>query len=148
MRAVEPSHSRLSWPAVALLACAALGAACSNNNTTTTTTPSTTIGTKTETMVGIMAPNGTANRTFLVTTPGTVTVQLAAVDPAMTLGLGIGIRSATGADCRFSQTVNTPAGTTAQLSAQVDAGLYCAGTYDLGNVGQNGVTVTVTVTHP
>lgn len=148
MRDVESqrSHPRLPWPAVALLTFAALSIACSNdNNPTTPTTPS---NQNTETLNGVMAPKGTATRTFRASQPGTVTVQLAGVDPPITLGLGVGIRAATGTDCMFSQTVNTAAAATPQLSVAVDAGTYCAGTYDLGNVGTNGVLVTVTVTHP
>ena len=151
MRAVDVSraHARLTWPAVALLAFAAICAACSNNNNPSTpTTPTTPAGTVTETLNGIMAPNGTATRTFTARQAGTVTVQLARVDPSVTVGLGIGIRGATGADCKFTQTVDTQAGTTAQLTASVDLGTYCAGAYDIGNVGQGGATVTVTVTHP
>lgn len=151
MRAVDASraHARLTWPAVALLACAAICVACSNdNNPSTPTTPTTPAGTVTETLNGVMAPNGTATRTFTARQAGTVTVQLARVDPSVTVGLGLGIRGATGADCKFTQTVNTQAGTTAQLTASVDLGTYCAGTYDIGNVGQGGTTVTVTVTHP
>ena len=75
-------------------------------------------------------------------------MQLARADPPLTLGLGVGIRAATGTDCMFSQTVNTAAAATAQLSVAVDAGTYCAGTYDLGTVGADGVVVTITVTHP
>jgi hypothetical protein len=95
-----------------------------------------------------MAPKGTATRTFTASQAGTVSVLLSRTDPAVTLGLGIGILPATGADCKFSQTVNTGAGTTPQISVAVDPGTYCAGAYDLGTVGPNGVLVTITVTHP
>jgi hypothetical protein len=151
MRAVDVSRARarLTWRAVALLAFAAICAACSNdNNPSTPTTPTTPTGTVTETLNGVMAPNGTATRTFTARQAGTVTVLLARVDPSVTVGLGIGIRGATGADCKFTQTVNTQGGTTAQLTASVDLGTYCAGAYDIGNVGQGGATVTITVTHP
>jgi hypothetical protein len=149
MRAAEPlrAHIRLTWPALALLAFAALSAACGSNNTTTTA-PSTPTGTVTETLNGIMAPNGTAARTFPARQGGTVTVLLSSAQPSVTLGLGVGIPGSTGVECRFTQTVNTPAGTTPQLSVSVDAGTYCAGAYDIGTVGQAGVTVTITVTHP
>jgi hypothetical protein len=138
MRAVDVScaRARLTWPAVALLAFAAICAACgSDNNPATPTTPTTPAGTVSETLNGVMAPNGTALRTSTAWQAGSVTV-----------GLGLGIRAATGADCRFSQTVNTQGGTAAQLTASVDLGTYCAGAYDIGNVGQGGATVTVT--HP
>jgi hypothetical protein len=151
MRAVDTScaQARVTWPVVALVAFAAICAACSNdNNPSTPTTPTTPAGTVTETLNGIMAPNGTATRTFTARQAGTVTVLLARVEPSVTVGLGIGIRGATGADCKFTQTVNTQGGTTAQLTASVDLGTYCAGAYDIGNVGQAGATVTITVTHP
>jgi hypothetical protein len=149
MRLVEflRAHTRLTWPAAALLAFAVLATAC-GNDTTTTTAPSTPSGTTTESLHGIMAPRGTATRTFSAQQAGTVTVLLANTDPAVTLGLGVGILGSTGVDCRFTQTVNTPAGTTPQLSVAVDPGEYCAGAYDIGTVGQTGVTVTVTITHP
>lgn len=137
------AHTFLIW----LLAFAGLSSACGSDNTTTTA-PSTTATTQTETLHGIMAPKGTAVRTFLANQSGTVTVLLADAQPTVTLGLGVGIRGSTGADCRFTQTVNTGPGTTPQLSVLVDAGTYCAGAYDIGTVGQPGVTVTVTVTHP
>jgi hypothetical protein len=150
MRVVESSraHTRLTWPTLALLAFAALGAGCSSNSTTPTPSTPTPGGPTTETLNGIMAPSGTATRTFSSLQAGTVTVLLAGANPAITLGLGVGIRGATGADCKFTQTVNTPAGTTPQLSVLVDPGVYCAGAYDIGTVGQAGVTVTVTITHP
>jgi hypothetical protein len=150
MPAVESScaDARLSWPVLLLLACATLGGACSSNNTTTTTTPSTTTGAGTETLNGVMAPNGFAVRTFNANNAGTVSVQLSAVQPSVTVGLGIGIHGATGSDCKFSQTVNATAGTTAQISASVDPGTYCAGAYDIGTLGQTGAVVTISITHP
>ena len=157
------SHTRMKWPAravraVALLSLSSLfslfsllslfSAACSNNDTTTT--PSAPTSPATETLNGSMAPKGTAIRTFTATQSGTVSVTLASAGPPSTivLGLGVGIRAATAGDCNFSQTVNTSAGTAPQLTVSVDAGTYCAGVYDIGNVGPNGITVSITVTHP
>jgi hypothetical protein len=155
MRAVEASGAQarltsltsLTGRAIALLAFAALGASCGSDNNTPTT-PTTPTGRVTETLHGTLAPRGVAIRTFAAIDAGTVTVQLAQVDPSITVGLGVGIRAATGSECKFSQTVNTQAGTTAQLSVAVDPGVYCAGAYDIGNVGSLGAVVTVTVTHP
>ena len=151
MTAVESprAHVRTPWSAAALLALGVLGAACGNNNTTPTT-PTAPTSPVTETLNGSMARNGTAIRTFTASKSGTVSVTLTSAGPPSTivLGLGLGIRAATGLDCKFSTTVNTPAGAAAQLTAAVDAGTYCAGAYDIGNVGPNGITVTVTVTHP
>jgi hypothetical protein len=152
MSAVESprAHVRTRWSAAALLTFAVLGAGCGNNDTTTPTTPTAPPSPATETLSGSMAQNGTATRTFTASKSGTVSVTLAAAGPpsSIVLGLGLGIRAATGLDCKFSTTVNTPAGAAAQLTAAVDAGTYCAGAYDIGNVGPNGISVTVTVTHP
>jgi hypothetical protein len=152
MFAVESprAHVRTPWSAAALLALAVLGAACGNTNTPTPTTPTAPTSPVTETLNGSMAKNGTAIRTFTASKSGTVSVTLSAAGPpsSIVLGLGLGIRGATGADCRFSTTINTPAGAAAQLTAAVDAGTYCAGTYDIGNVGPNGITVTVSILHP
>jgi hypothetical protein len=97
-----------------------------------------------------MAPKGTAIRTFTALHSGTVSVTYAGTEPAsaVVLGLGIGIRAATSIDCYFSRTVNTPPGATPQLTIAVDAGTYCAGVYDIGNVGSNGIIVSVSITHP
>ena len=151
MRAVQSLRARTpqTWPALALVALAALTVGCGDNTTTTPpTTPTAPAGTVTETLNGIMAPNGQAVRTFNARLAGTVTVQLSDAQPSVALGLGIGVHGSTGSDCRFTQTVNTLPGTTPQFSVSVDAGTYCAGAYDIGTVGQTGVTVTVTVTHP
>ena len=124
----------MKWRIVGLLACAALGAACSNNDTTTTA-PSTPTSPVTEKLEGSMAPNGTAIRTFTATQSGTVSVTLASTTPASAIvGLGVGIRAATGADCKFSQTVNTPAGTAPQLTGTFGPGLFCVRVYDVGNL--------------
>jgi hypothetical protein len=153
MSAVEPSRPaarRLRSAALALLAFAALAAGCSNTTTPSTTSTTTTApsGPGSETLKGLMAHGGEAIRTFTATQPGTVTVLLASVDPPLTLGLGVGITGGTGVPCSYTQTVNTAAGSTPQLSVAVDAGTYCAGAYDLGTVGPQGAIVTITVSHP
>ncbi len=147
------SHTRMKWPVRAVLAVALFSlfsAACSNNSNTTTAPSAPAPSPATETLTGSMAPKGTAIRTFTATKSGTVSVTFASTIPAsaIVLGLGVGIRAATGADCNFSQTVNTSAGNAPQLTVSVDAGTYCAGVYDIGNIGPNGITVSVTVTHP
>ena len=135
--------------AAALAAVALIGSAC-GNSTTSPTSPAPATSPSTETLTGTMARNGTAIRTFTAAQAGTVSVTLASAGPPPTivLGLGLGIRSSTGADCLFTRTVNTPAGSGPQLTAPVDAGQYCAGAYDLGTIGPAGITVSITVTHP
>jgi hypothetical protein len=139
----------MKWPLAGLLAFAVLGAACGDSNDTPTT-PTAPTSPSTETLTGAMAQNGTAIRTFSATQSGTVSVTYAGTVPTSgtVLGLGIGIRAATGVDCQFTRTLNTAPGATPQLTAAVDAGIYCAGVYDIGTVGANGITVSVTITHP
>jgi hypothetical protein len=139
----------MKWPLAGLLAFAVLGAACGDDNTTPTT-PTAPTSPATETLKGAMARNGTALRTFNATQSGTVSVTYDGTDPVSStvLGLGIGIRAATGIDCQFTRTLNTAPGTAPQISMAVDAGTYCAGVYDIGTVGPNGITVSVTITHP
>jgi hypothetical protein len=140
----------MKWSLAGLLAFAVLGAACSNNNDSTPTTPTTPTSPSTETLTGAMAQNGTAIRTFTATQSGTVSVTYDGTQPAsaIVMGLGIGIRATTGVDCQFTRTVNTAPSAAPQLTIAVDAGTYCAGVYDIGNVGSNGITVSVTITHP
>ena len=136
----------MRWPLAGLLAFALLGAACGNNNTPPTTpTAPTPIGT--ETLKGTMAQNGTALRTFNVLQSETVSVTYDGTEPASStvLGLGIGIRAATGIDCQFTRTLNTAPGATPQITIAVDPGTYCAGVYDIGTVGPGGINVSVTI---
>jgi hypothetical protein len=65
----------------------------------------------------------------------------------MVLGLGIGIPSSTGL-CNMTTSVNTRAAGTPQITATVDAGVFCAGTFDPGTVPSSGVFVSITVVHP
>ena len=140
----------MKWPLAGLLAFAVLGAACGSDNTTPTTPTAPTSSLGTETLKGAMAQKGQALRTFTVLQAGTVTVTYDGTDPVSStvLGLGIGIRAATGIDCQFTRTLNTAPSTTPQISIAVDPGTYCAGVYDIGTVGPNGITVSVTVSRP
>jgi len=140
----------MKWPLAGLLVFAVLGAACSNDQSTTAPAAPTPVSPFTETLKGSIAPKGIAIRTFTAIQAGTVSVTFTGTEPASAtvLGLGIGIRSGSSVDCQFTRTVNTPPGATPQLSIAVDTGTYCAGVYDVGNVGSNGIIVTVTITHP
>ncbi len=125
------------------LACAACG-----GSSTTPTTPTVAAPTAgTETFVGQMAPGGTAVRQFTASAAGTASITLTTTDPGGTLlGLGIGIPGTNLGACDMTKTVQARAGT--QITAAVEAGTYCAGTFDVGTVGRNGVVVGLTVTHP
>jgi hypothetical protein len=48
----------------------------------------------------------------------------------------------------LTKTVQAVPGSTPQLTVTVEAGDYCAGAFDVGTVGRNGVLVTISVAHP
>ena len=123
-------------------------AACgSDNSTTTPSAPTPTAGT--DTFTATLAPGGTAIHNFTASASGGVLVTLTSTNPASTLlGLGIGIPGANIGGCDLTKTVQALPGATAQLTALVDAGEYCAGAFDVGTVGRNGVLVTISVAHP
>jgi hypothetical protein len=144
------SHARIKWPALVLLGVAfLLSLSCNNSTTPVSVAPTRPTGVVTETLTGAMAQNGTATRTFTAATAGTISVNFTSASPAATivLGVGVGIHGTTGTDCHFTQTVNAPPGSTPQITLSADAGTYCAGVYDIGNVGPKGITVSLTVTH-
>lgn len=132
-----------------MFALALVAAACGNDSssTTTPTTPTPTAGT--DTFTGQMAPGGVAMHQFTASAVGAVVVTLTVTDPpSMLVGLGIGIPGSNAGQCDLTKTVQTRSGPTAQLSATVEAGDYCAGTFDVGGLPARGVLVTFTVAHP
>ena len=133
--------------ASALLAALAASACGSDDSTTAPSTPAPTAGT--DTFTGQMAPGGTAMHQFTASANGTVNVTLTTTDPPGTLvGLGIGIPGNNLGTCDLTKTVQARPGTTAQLSAVVELGQFCAGTFDVGGLTTRGVLVTYTVAHP
>ena len=141
------SHIKVKLAIVFALALAA--GACGNDSSSPTapTTPAPTAGT--DTFTGQMAPGGVAMHTFTASATGTVNLTLTVTDPPATLvGLGIGIPGNNSGQCDLTKTVQTRPGATAQLSAGVEAGTYCAGAFDVGGLGTRGVLVTYTVAHP
>jgi len=139
-------HIKVSLALVCALALAA--AACGGDNSSTTpSTPTATAGT--DSVTGQMAPGGLLFHQFEASANGTVNITLTATDPpSMLVGLGIGIPGANTGSCDLTKTVQTRSGTAAQITAAVEAGTYCAGTYDVGGLPTRGVLVTYTVAHP
>jgi hypothetical protein len=135
---------------LAIVVLSTLAAAGCGSDDTTATTPSSTAPTAgTSTFTATLAPGGTAMSQFTASTTGTVSVTLSATNPASTpLGLGIGIPGVNLGGCDLTKTVQALPGATAQLTTTVEGGSYCAGAFDIGTVGRNGVLVTVSVAHP
>jgi hypothetical protein len=124
-------------------------AACGGNDSSTTapSTPAPAAGT--ESFTATLAPGGTAIHQFNASATGTVSVTLTTTNPGSTLlGLGIGIPGGNIGGCDLTKTVQALPGSAAQLTASVEAGTYCAGAFDVGGVGRNGVLVTLSVAHP
>lgn len=67
------------------------------------------------------------------------------VPTTVMVGLGLGVPS--GTDCSTTSSINTAAGTTAQLTATYEAGVYCARVYDIGNLFAP-ASFDVTIAHP
>ncbi len=134
----------------ALVCALALTAAACGSSDSSATAPSTTAPTAgTDTVTGQMAPGGVTFHQFIASANGTVNITLTATDPAATLvGLGIGIPGNNTGVCDMTKTITTRPGTTAQLSAAVEAGVYCAGAFDVGGLSSRGVLVTYSVAHP
>jgi hypothetical protein len=141
--------SRMTRPPLLALGIVLLCAACSSNDSTTPTAPTTPApGPGTQALNAIMAPQGSAIRTFTASAAGTVTVTLNSTSPATLVGLGIGIPGTATGGCDMTATVNTSGGSAPQISASVDAGTFCAGAFDRGAVGSGGVLVSITIVHP
>ena len=100
------------------------------------TTPTETPTTTTITFTSNLAVGGASTRSFAVTRTGTVSVTLVNAGNSSTLkvGLGVGIPLGDGSGCVLSRSVETVAGTTAQLELTVDTGTYCVQIYDPGTL--------------
>jgi hypothetical protein len=133
---------------VAAVATALLSAACGSNGSTASPAAPTTTAPTTETFASVLTAKGAAFRTFTVSQAGTVSITLVSDGPpTIPFGLGLGIRiGATG--CNLAAAVNTMPGDTAQITAPVDPGSYCAGIYDIGNIGSGEVNFSVRIVHP
>ena len=83
-----------------------------------------------------ITPRGSFTRTFEATAPGTVNVTLANLQPAVPVGLGIGVIYDVTVGCRLTQVITTTAGPNPQFSLPVDPGEYCVQVFDIGNFTQ------------
>lgn len=124
----------------------ASGLACGDSATMTSPTP---ISPVTETFVSRITMGGGASRAFVVPQAGTVSVTLTDVGPpaGVVVGLGLGIPRSDNVSCNLSQAVLTAGSPSAQLTATVEAGTYCARIYDVGNLTGD-VSFSITIVHP
>ena len=122
------------------------GAACRTSSTTTTpTTASATV--TTDTVSSHLAAGGSATRTFVAKSAGTVKVTLTSLGGLdVALGLGIGIPGGS-APCNLAQSVAARPSSVPQIVAAVDPGTFCVQLFD-GGVLNGDVPFTVTIEHP
>ena len=123
----------------------ALAAAGCGNDSATTTSPTTTTPTATvDTFVSSLAVRGSAARTFITSSSGTVKVTLSTLgNGSTTVGLGVGV-PATSAPCSLAQSIETGPGSAPQLGTSADAGVYCVQLFDVGRLtGDTAFTLTI-----
>ena len=131
----------MNWRCLACL-CVVLAAGCSDDTptsptTTTSTTPTAASPTITEQFDGVVPVGGSKFYSFTTSTYGTINVTLTAVGGSFvpsTVMLGVGLGQPSGTDCVTTSTVNTAAGTTAQVTGNFDPAVYCAKVSDIGNL--------------
>jgi hypothetical protein len=121
-------------------------AGCDDASTATAPTATSPV---TETFSGQFIPGGTAARSFTAASAGTVSVTLTQIGPPsdIVVGLGVGIPQSNGSGCYLTQTVQTGASSSPQITAQVEAGAYCVRLHDIGTLAAQ-VAFTVTIVRP
>ncbi len=131
---------------VVVLLSAVVAAGCDEEAPPTTPTPDTTASVTWSTN---LATGGASSRSFKTTRTGTVSITLQSLAASTTLraGLGVGIPLGDGSGCVLSRSVETVAGSTAQLELSVDPGNYCVQVYDLGQLTQP-ASFTVLLVYP
>jgi ABC-type Fe3+-hydroxamate transport system substrate-binding protein len=135
------------FPLAAALLAALAFSGC-GDSADSTTSPTTATTPTTATFGSRLTVNGSASRTFTVTTPGTVTAMLTnAGGPFAVVGLGLGVPLGGVANCTLSTSVNTAPGSTPQVAAAVDPGTYCVAIYDVGNLTAT-IDFAVTISYP
>ncbi len=101
----------------------------------------------TDTFSTNLYPGGRINRTFGASGGGEVKVELTGVTPHASIAFGIGVTQDTFDDCYLSKLVVTTPGSSAQLTANVEPGLYCVKVFDPGGLPDR-VTFDAKITHP
>lgn len=97
----------------------------------------------TDTLANTLTVGGLVSRTFHVSSTGQVDVTLQGLTGDHEVGLGIGVVSTEGV-CHMARTVTARPGTTPQLSTRIDAGVYCAAVFDIGNLtGQHAFAMSI-----
>ena len=129
-----------------LVVIALVGAGCKGKNESATAPTDTT---KTDTFSGTVQVRGSAVHNFTTSNSGQVSATLTAAGPPSTIVMGMAIGTPGDSSCGVltGASVNTAAGSTAQLAGIVSPGTLCVTVFDVGNQTA-AINYTVTVTHP
>ncbi len=114
----------------------------------TPTAPTTRSSPVTETFSSNLTVQGSAVRMITAIQSGTFTATLTAADqPGVLVGLAIGLRNGNGTQCLVTREIVAAAGSSPQLTAQVDAGDYCVRLFDVGQL-QSSMNFAVSLNFP
>ena len=111
-----------------------LCAGCGGTASPTTPTPSAATSPTTQVFASVVTAGGTATRFFAASQHGTVTITLESLGQPVAVGLGLGLALLNAGGCYLSTSVDTAAGSGAQIVTSVDEGNYCVKIYDVGNL--------------
>jgi hypothetical protein len=147
----RPRWGTLVLAAVVLAAAAACGKDDTPTSPTTTTTTTTVASASiTEDFSGVLPVGGSRFYSFTVGENGTVNITLTSIGGAgvpSTVWVGLGIGTPNAEDCSTTSSVNTQAGSSAQVTGTYQPGIYCAKVSDIGNLAAP-ATFAITVAHP
>ena len=129
-----------------LLVFSAVLSGCGGDTTPTTPTITRT-SPVTETFSSNLVVQGSVWRIVTAAQSGTLTATLTSTSqPAAAVGVALGVRSI-GTSCLLNSSVTAAAGSSPQLSAQVDAGDYCVKLFDVGALSTT-MSFTLTIVYP
>lgn len=133
-------------PLFTCLTLALLVTACGGNDTPTA--PTTRSSPATETFSSNLTVAGSATRMITAIGTGTFSATLtSAAQPGVQVGLAIGLRNGNGSQCLVTREVIAAAGSSPQLTAQVDAGDYCVRLFDIGQL-QSSMNFAIALSYP
>ncbi len=130
------------------VASAALLAACRTTYfETPTSSTATTVAPDLSTLTSRVARGGVVSRSFTMASAGTIQLTLTSADPAVPLGVGVGIPRSDCGGCDLTRSTETMPDAQPQVALSADAGQYCVKVFDTGLV-VDAVSFSVTITHP
>ena len=147
-RSSAAQAGRVGAIGVAMTTAALLATAGCSGNATTPATTTPTVARTTDTFSGAVAVGGADFHSFPIAATGAVDVTLTAAAPPAAIVMGISIGVPVDGKCAAlaGGSIQTPAGTSVQLSGLATPGTLCVDVHDAG--GQSAtVSYTVTVTH-